>query len=351
MAEAQGQFLRAKVRQEDVSTRAVRTFAASLGLPAPSPEEVAEFRNTYNNAAQVNKRAEKGAVESLVRLRENGVAVVTIAKATAAQLSMIDTIGIRDLVDRVFTSDQIGPLRADGQAFLRIVVEMGARQNETIVVGDDPLVHAKAASRAGLRLALFSPDASGPRHPMHRAITTLIKRISDFLGFCGISKPAFRRDVVQASGRMFVDGLGFDIVLGKRQQLHICREFVLAHALDTDKLLRLTALENRGAVFVTVSRMESAIKRLCPSSEYYSPVFPTIGDMETTLDSGWTITNNTHSIRAIYRRMVAPKPQTALMVRRVVELLQDHFNSLMSDDPRAALEDLRTIINMTFAQL
>ncbi|KAH9217822.1 hypothetical protein DL95DRAFT_492159 [Leptodontidium sp. 2 PMI_412] len=82
LQDSYGKYLAKKITYEETDATKVRLFFARLGLPEPSLKEVGDSREIYKEAFRVNRRATPGAVETLVRLHENGycLGIVTNGK-------------------------------------------------------------------------------------------------------------------------------------------------------------------------------------------------------------------------------------------------------------------------------
>ncbi|KAB5576476.1 HAD-like domain-containing protein [Coniochaeta sp. 2T2.1] len=157
---AYDRYLAKEITYDETEPLKVGSFFTSLGIS--TPPTVQEFRSVYKPAYRASRRATPGAIESLIRLREWGyrLAIVTNGQ-TEEQEAKAEVIGVLGLVERVFTSEEVGVCKPDGSIFRFAVTEMGVEAERTVMVGDSVEADVKRVIDAGLGGAvLYAPGIS-----------------------------------------------------------------------------------------------------------------------------------------------------------------------------------------------
>lgn len=130
-------YLCKEITYEEADAMKVQLFFTVLGLPAPSLEEAREFRAIYKPAYSGNRRATPGSVETLVRLREHGYRLAIVSNGQIEdQAAKAEAIGIRHLVDRIFTSEEAGCCKPNRRIFQFAIEALGASPHMMHMVGD-----------------------------------------------------------------------------------------------------------------------------------------------------------------------------------------------------------------------
>ncbi|KAL8714662.1 MAG: hypothetical protein Q9220_001611 [cf. Caloplaca sp. 1 TL-2023] len=148
---AYDKYLRKEIAYEDTNALKVQLFFTELGLLQPSLEQIDEFRAVYKPAYRAKRRATPGSVETLVRLRENGY---TLAIASNGQIedqaAKAESIGIRHLVDRIFTSEEAGYCKPERRLFQFAIQAFGVSPDAVHMVGDSVDSDIAGALETGL---------------------------------------------------------------------------------------------------------------------------------------------------------------------------------------------------------
>jgi len=127
----------------------------------PSLEETMQFHAIYKTAHRVNQRAMQGSVETLVRLREHGYRLAIITNGQIEdQASKAKAIGVSHLVNRIFTSEEVGCCKPDRGIFDFAVAEFGVSPQMIHMVGDSVDEDIKGALEAGLSTIQYLPMAT-----------------------------------------------------------------------------------------------------------------------------------------------------------------------------------------------
>ena len=164
----------------------VRSFFAGLGLTEPSRDEVKEFRAIYRLAYRENRRATPGSIETLVRLRERGYHLAIVSNGQIGdQTAKAEAIGIRHLVDRIFTSEEAGCCKPDRRIFQFAIEALDASPDVMLMVGDSANSDVKGALDAGMSAVLYSPVAHESRRLLFGVEVPVIRHMGQLLEHLG----------------------------------------------------------------------------------------------------------------------------------------------------------------------
>jgi len=133
---AYDKYLCKEITYEETDIIKIQLFFTQLGLPEPTPEEASEFRAIYKPAYRANRRATTGSIETLIRLREHGYRLAIISNGQSEdQQAKAEAIGLRPLVDRIFTSEEVGCCKPDRRIFQFAIEALGASAHMTHMHG------------------------------------------------------------------------------------------------------------------------------------------------------------------------------------------------------------------------
>jgi putative hydrolase of the HAD superfamily len=125
-----------------------------------------DYRQNYANFASPSP----GAVEAVRQIREAGLKTGIVTNGNVrVQNSKIDAIGIRDLLDTLVISEDVGLRKPDSAIFALAVANLGVDAESTLFVGDNPEVDIVGAAQAGLQTAWFRNGAVWPDGLLPRA--------------------------------------------------------------------------------------------------------------------------------------------------------------------------------------
>ena len=335
------------VLPEDMHIVSVRSFFTELGLAEPSLNEVDEFLASYKPAYRSNRRATPGSVETLVRLRENGylLAIVTSGQ-TEIQSAKAEVIGIRHLVDRIFTSEEAGHCEPDRLMFDYAVKALDTSPDMVHMVGASAETDIEGAFDAGLSAILYSPVTQESQRLIHGETLPVIHHMGQLLERLGMITPEFKPCLVSGPGQLIIKGLGIDLVTEPRHCLQISKEIVTFLARKMGQTLeRISKKHYRTAMFYLEQMIKAIAKVAMPIDETKIMISYPGQDKETSSNTQTECSFEVrdHSIRAEYARLilVVDSGIEATLCESVI-LLQSHCNNLMRDYPRAAVRDLRS---------
>ncbi len=185
---AYDKYLRKEITYEETQGMKVHMFFTALGLQEPTPEEVKEFRATYKPAYRASRRATPGSIETLVRLREHGYCLAIVTNGQIEdQTAKVEAIGLRHLIDRIFTSEEVGCPKPDRRIFQRALEELSALPHRTHMVGDSEESDVKGALDAGLNAILYAPLAREAQRLLFGEEVPVIHDMSQLLEHLGVT--------------------------------------------------------------------------------------------------------------------------------------------------------------------
>ena len=135
-------------------------LAAALGVSDDCGALLlSDFQRRYPHFA----RPSLGALEMLVALREHGLKTAIISNGHSdVQSAKIEITGLRDFVDRVVISEDVGLRKPDARIFQLAAERLGVTPASCIFVGDNPEADVRGAEVAGLRGVFYAAGTSWP---------------------------------------------------------------------------------------------------------------------------------------------------------------------------------------------
>ncbi len=125
-----------------------------------------------------------GTLETLASLKDAGIRLAVLTNGLAeTHFAKAEMLGIRTLVEEVFTPDTLGTAKPDARAFHLVCEHLGATPEHTAHVGDSLITDVGGAFGAGLRAVWFNPNkALRPEEAAvpHHEITALSELVTLF---------------------------------------------------------------------------------------------------------------------------------------------------------------------------
>jgi HAD superfamily hydrolase (TIGR01549 family) len=160
LEEAYNSYLRKVITYAEKDIQKIKSFFTELELPEPSVEEIGRFRQKYREAYQANRRATTGSIETLIRLKEAGYKLAIVTNGPIKeQNDKAEAIGVSELVDRVFTSEEVGVAKPDRRVFEFALEGLDVDSGRAFMVGDNLETDIKGAMDVGINSILFDPDS------------------------------------------------------------------------------------------------------------------------------------------------------------------------------------------------
>jgi putative hydrolase of the HAD superfamily len=153
-----------------------------LGITGVSSDTLLEdYRARYPDFASPSPDA----VETVRALHMGGTKTGVLTNGNArVQNAKIDSIGLRDALDTVVISEEVGLKKPDPAIFSLGVKNLGLRAAEVLFVGDNPETDIVGAAAAGLQTGWFRNGATWPEGLLPRADVD-IDRVDEILHYPG----------------------------------------------------------------------------------------------------------------------------------------------------------------------
>jgi putative hydrolase of the HAD superfamily len=149
---------------------------------SPSADLVADLVVSQDEFLEAQAVPFGDAFATMESLRENGVKTAILSNCSRSTQPVVDRLGLRDAVDKVVLSFEVGSAKPDSEIFrhaLRLLdVDSG-------LFVDDQIAYLDGAARVGLStVQMIHPEARNPRPPQatHDVVTSLAElaeRVND----------------------------------------------------------------------------------------------------------------------------------------------------------------------------
>ncbi|HEX3697794.1 MAG TPA: HAD family hydrolase [Polyangia bacterium] len=102
-------------------------------------------------------RVGAGVPTSLQRLRAAGCRLAVVSNSEGTVEAMLETVGLRPLLDTVVDSAVVGLVKPDPRIFQVALDRLGIASSQAVMVGDSPSADVVGARAVGARAALLDP--------------------------------------------------------------------------------------------------------------------------------------------------------------------------------------------------
>jgi len=157
--------LRAREGRLDLvaARRAIFTRALlSLGLRDQEPTEIEAMAQRYTALRDQAVKPFRGALAALERLRERGTKLALLTNGSSEkQWAKIRRFGLARYFEHIQVEGDVGFGKPDARAFRHALSAVGARPEETWMVGDNLLADIAGAQRAGIHAIWIDAHGNG----------------------------------------------------------------------------------------------------------------------------------------------------------------------------------------------
>lgn len=114
--------------------------------------EARRWHEAYWAAYQAAMVLEPGCREAIAAFQARGVTVAWVTNfTTERQVRKLEALGLLDLADRLFTSEELGRDKPHPEAYETVLSALGIRPDEAWMVGDDHEDDVAGAAAVGIR--------------------------------------------------------------------------------------------------------------------------------------------------------------------------------------------------------
>ena len=126
-------------------------------------------------------RVGDGVLSALGRLRAAGCRLAVVSNSEGTVEAMLESVGLRPLLDTVVDSAVVGLVKPDPRIFQLALGRLGIEPQHAVMVGDSPSADVAGARAVGARAALLDPfdlypSADAPRFRDLAAFTDAVLR-------------------------------------------------------------------------------------------------------------------------------------------------------------------------------
>jgi HAD superfamily hydrolase (TIGR01509 family) len=140
--------------------------------PAATATDVDDFVRANQTHYPLMRRPVAGALALLQALKPHYRIGIVTNNRTAEQEEKLAFLGMTDLVDALITSEEVGVPKPDPRIFAVALKRLGARPEETVLVGDNWRADVLGALAVGIRPVWLNRLGAGPSLPHVAEITS-----------------------------------------------------------------------------------------------------------------------------------------------------------------------------------
>lgn len=148
----------------------------------PDPGLLSDLVNSEDSFLEAHAVPFSDAFATLESLRRDGVKTAIVSNCSRSTEAVVDRLGLRDTVDEVILSFEVGSVKPDSEIFDHAIRLLNV---ETGLFVDDQIAYLDGAARVGLStIQMIHPEARNPRspqggHEVVASLTELIERVND----------------------------------------------------------------------------------------------------------------------------------------------------------------------------
>lgn len=350
LQKAYDRYLRKEISYEETGHEKVSLFFHNLNLSAPGRDDVDTFLTSYDKVYFSDRRAAPGAIETLVRLNEHGfrIGVVTNGQ-TKDQRAKMEAIGMADLIDAVFTSEEVGYPKPSKEMFQVALEAFNTKSGSALMVGDDIKSDIEGALNNGIDAVLYNPISRERKIKVAGVIIPVIHHMKELLSHLGLEETAFVPSIKLSGDTINFSGFGIDIVTAPRHCMSLRKETIRTCFVEMSQLCLelsegkpISALARLKRMMIMTAHDANLIDE--NRVEIIAPGLPDVFQPTTIVipyeerKNSIRIENFSGQIRLMSGLNWAPD---ANKMEMVLKLFQGFLDKLSIDHPRAGIRLLR----------
>lgn len=148
----------------------------------PDPSLLSDLVNSQDSFLEAQAVPFSDALTALESLRRDGVKTGIVSNCSRSTEAVVDRLGLRDTVDQVILSFEVGSAKPDPEIFDHATRLLDV---DTGLFVDDQSAYLDGAARVGLStVQMIHPEARNPKppqagHDVVASLTQLIERVND----------------------------------------------------------------------------------------------------------------------------------------------------------------------------
>jgi putative hydrolase of the HAD superfamily len=145
---------------QEMRRRKLQLFSQAAGVEATEIPPMDAFHRIYDEAYCSHRRATPGSVETLTRLRDDGMdlAILTNGKQ-AVQEDKLRMLGLEWMIPNLLTAERAGTTKPDPRTYQWAMEQTRQVARNVLMVGDSLENDVEAALGCGLNAVLYAPEA------------------------------------------------------------------------------------------------------------------------------------------------------------------------------------------------
>ena len=155
------EYERGEITKQLLMTERFNRFFAAVGITA----DAHKINDLYFSAICKTGYLLGGADKFLSELKKRGKIYLITNGTPAAQYGRLDALGIRDIFDGIFISDEIGYAKPDKRFFEYVLNKTGLTQKQCFVIGDSLTSDVAGARNAGIDCIYYNPTKKTENAP------------------------------------------------------------------------------------------------------------------------------------------------------------------------------------------
>lgn len=134
------------------------------------------FDNYYRECEWID-----GAIELLVNLRERGYMIGILSNSSEISYNVIDNLKIKDYVDNIVLSCEVGYLKPDPRIFQQILLNLNVNEKECIMIGDKITTDVLGAKIMGMDIIYFNKSQNESNTNPNLSFVATTNKLSEIL--------------------------------------------------------------------------------------------------------------------------------------------------------------------------
>lgn len=193
LTEAYDLYLSGNITYEEKDKRKIELLFDKLGIPKPTASEIAAFQTVYENAYMISRQATPGSKTVLKLLKEHGYHPYILTNGQLEdQTNKVESIGLANLVDGIFTSQELGKTKPSPEFFYEAIRRIGTTPDKSVMIGDSITSDIEGALSVGITPVLYAQHLDTKETIVSGVQVKIIRNMNELLDLYGLKERPFR---------------------------------------------------------------------------------------------------------------------------------------------------------------